>query len=165
MGYTKMTLSRAFDELEAAGLGRHFIQGKRRLMQLSGSGRDLWEKARPLLRTPVSRTVMVKASKDAIGAPAAGLTGLAVYTNLAEPSIPVIAVASSAWPELRNRFPTAVATSSESPVVEIEVWTYPPKAVSDDATVDRLSLYLSLSGTADERVEAALDELLEGMKW
>ena len=165
LGYSNMTLSRAFDELETAGLGRHFIQGRRRLMELSGSGRDLWEKARPLLRTPVSRTVMVKASKDEIGAPAAGLTGLAVYTNLAEPNIPVIAVASSAWPDLRNRFPTAVAVSSESPVVEIEVWTYPPKAVSDDATVDRLSLYLSLSGTADERVEAALDELLEGMKW
>jgi hypothetical protein len=108
---------------------------------------------------------MVKASKDEIGAPAAGLTGLAVYTNLAEPNIPVIAVASSAWPDLRNRFPTAVAVSSESPVVEIEVWTYPPKAVSDGATVDRLSLYLSLSGTADERVQAALDELLDGMKW
>jgi DNA-binding MarR family transcriptional regulator len=165
LGYSNMTLSRAFDELEIAGLGRHSIQGRRRLMEFSGSGRDLWEKARPLLRTPVSRTVMVKASNDEIGAPVAGLTGLAVYTSLAEPEIPVIAVARSAWPDLRTRFPKAVAMSAESPAVEIEVWTYPPRAVADGPSVDRLSLYLSLRGTADERVEAALDELLEGMKW
>jgi len=165
MGYTKMTLSRAFDELEAAGLGRHFVQGRRRLMELPGSGRDLWEKARPLLRTPVARTVLVKASKDEIGAPAAGLTGLAVYTNLAEPGVPVSAVAGSAWPELRKRFPTGAVASSELPAVEIEVWSYPPRAVADGPAVDRLSLYLSLSGTSDERVQRALEELLEGMRW
>ncbi len=31
--------------------------------------------------------------------------------------------------------------------------------------VDRLSLYLSLRGSTDERVEAGLGEFLAGMKW
>jgi hypothetical protein len=35
----------------------------------------------------------------------------------------------------------------------------------DGPVVDRLSLYLSLVGTSDERVEAALGEILAGMKW
>jgi DNA-binding MarR family transcriptional regulator len=165
MGYTKMTLSRAFDELEAARLGRHFIRGRRRLMEFAGPGRDLWEKARPLLRTPVLRTAAVGAPRDEIDAPAAGLSALAVYTSLAGPGVPVVAVAGRAWPALRTGFPTAAPPSWESPAVEVEVWTYPPRAVSGGPAVDRLSLYLSLSGTADERVQKALDELLEGMGW
>jgi hypothetical protein len=47
----------------------------------------------------------------------------------------------------------------------VEVWSYPPKATADGPVVDRLSLYLSLRGTADERVEVALNQLLEDMKW
>ena len=47
----------------------------------------------------------------------------------------------------------------------MEAWTYPPRAVLDGPVVDRLSLFLSLRGTTDERVEAALGELLAGMKW
>jgi hypothetical protein len=35
----------------------------------------------------------------------------------------------------------------------------------DGPVVDRLSLYLSLGATTDERVEAALGQLLAGMKW
>jgi len=41
----------------------------------------------------------------------------------------------------------------------------PAKLSEDNRTVDRLSLYLTLKDDCDERVEAALVELLEGVKW
>ncbi len=165
LGYSNMTLSRVFDELESAGLGRHYSAGRRRLMELAGSRRDLWEKARPLLRSPVLRRVAVAASRKDLGAHTAGLTALAAYTNLSGPSTPVVAVSSGAWPALRARFPVVGADAVERHGVEVEVWAYPPGAVADGPVVDRLSLFLSLNGTSDERVESALDELLEGMKW
>lgn len=42
-------------------------------------------------------------------------------------------------------------------------WHYPPALLSKDGrTVDRLSLYLSLRDTKDERLEGALKQALEG---
>ena len=35
----------------------------------------------------------------------------------------------------------------------------------DGQTVDPLSLYLSLRGTSDERIESALNDLMKGIQW
>ena len=48
---------------------------------------------------------------------------------------------------------------------EIELWKYAPAHFAQDGTVDRLSLYLSLKDSADERVQSALDVLLGEMEW
>jgi len=163
LGYSSMSMSRAFDELQSAGIGTHFIEGKRRLVDLGGPRRGLWERALPLLRSPVAERMQTPGSL--VNGKAAGLTALAVYTNLAEPRIPVVAVASAAWRPIRNKLVHGQLNGTDAPLVDVEAWTYPPTAVADGPVVDRLSLYLSLRGTSDERVEAALDELLEGMTW
>ena len=90
---------------------------------------------------------------------------MASYTSIAEPRIPVIAVSAATWRPLRNKFVHEQQGVADAPLVEVEAWTYPPTAVADSPMVDRLSLFLSIKGTTDERVEAALDELLAGMKW
>jgi hypothetical protein len=159
LGYTSMTLSRAFDELESTGIGRISIRGRPRLMELDSPPRDQWEKALPFLRSPVARRVLLALPNNIVNAPAAGLTALASYTDLSKPKLPVIALSSTEWQPFRNE------TAADSPTVEVEVWSYTPKAVIDGPVVDRLSLYLSLRGTTDERVEMALEDLLKGMKW
>ena len=45
LGYSSMSMSRAFDELEGAGLARISRAGKRRLMALAGAPAELWKKA------------------------------------------------------------------------------------------------------------------------
>ena len=47
LGYSSMSMSRAFDELEGAGLARISRAGKRRLMALAGAPAELWKKALP----------------------------------------------------------------------------------------------------------------------
>ena len=49
--------------------------------------------------------------------------------------------------------------------VEVEVWIYPPSLFAENGVADRLSLYLSLRESADERVEEALEEMMRGRKW
>jgi hypothetical protein len=132
-------------------------------MELPGTKGDLWERALPLLRSPVTESMTVP--KDLLDGPAAGLTALALYASIAEPRMPVIAVSAIAWRPIRNRLVHEQPGETDGPQVEMEAWTYPPKAVLDGPVVDRLSLFLSLRGTTDERVEAALGELLAGMKW
>ena len=45
--------------------------------------------------------------------------------------------------------------------VAVEMWRYNPHLLSKEDKVDELSLALSLRDDADERVEAAVDEMLE----
>ena len=163
LGYAAMSMSRAFDQLESAGLGRGSRAGKRRLMEVAGAKSDLWEKALPLLRSPVVESMPLP--RDLLEGPAAGLAALSSYTSIAEPRMPVIAVSAATWRPVRNKFVHEQQGVTGAPLVEVEAWTYPPNAVVDGPIVDRLSLFLSLKGTTDERVEAALDELLAGMKW
>ena len=132
-------------------------------MELADAQRDLWEKALPLLRSPVAESMPMP--RDLLDGPAAGLTALASYTSIAEPRMPVIAVSAAAWRPIRNKLVHEQLGGTDAPLVEVEAWIYPPTAVVDGPVVDRLSLFLSLRGTTDERVEAALDELLAGMKW
>jgi hypothetical protein len=163
LGYSSMSMSRAFDELQSAGLGRGSSAGKRRLMELAGAKSDLWERALPLLRSPVAERMPVP--RDLLDGPAAGLTALAYYTSIAEPRMPVIAVSAATWRPIRNKLAHGQLGGTDAPLVEVEAWVYPPKTVVDSPVVDRLSLFLSFRGTTDERVEAALGELLAGMKW
>jgi hypothetical protein len=165
LGYTGMTLSRAFDQLESAGIGSLVMKGRSRLFGLPGSRRDHWEKARPLLRSPVARRLFVQGRKSEEAGPPAGYSALAVYTTLAGPKIPVIAAASTTWESRRGKLGLRESDADDADIVEVELWTYAPQAIAEGRAVDRLSLYLSVAGTADERVEAALDELLEGMDW
>ena len=163
LGYSSMSMSRAFDELEGAGLARVSRAGKRRLMELAGAAADLWKKALPMLRSPVAeRTPM---PRDLLDGPAAGLTALASCTSIAEPRIPVIAVSAPTWRLIRNGFAHEPSGGPETAMVEVETWIYAPAAVRDGPSVDPLSLFLSLRDTTDERVEAALAELIAGMKW
>jgi hypothetical protein len=48
---------------------------------------------------------------------------------------------------------------------EIEVWRYPPALFAARDVVDPLSLYLSLKGISDERIEASLDEMMRKLGW
>ena len=56
-------------------------------------------------------------------------------------------------------------SSSDMAPIELEIWKYDPQLLSESNRVDPLSLYLSLAETKDERVEAALDKLLETLTW
>ena len=163
LGYSRMTLTRAFDQLESAGLGHHYTAGKRRFMELKESRRELWEKALPLLRSPVTQRVRIDGAAEKLDAPSAGLSGLSGYTNLSAPGIPVVAIALSDWKSLKDKF--SVVEDENVSTVEVELWSYPPKVVEAGPLVDRLSLYLSLRGSDDERVEAELENLMEGMRW
>ncbi len=164
LGYTKMTMTRAFDELDAAGLADVSMQGRQRRLALRGSRQDLWQKALPLLRNPVRQRRHVRLTTEKQIGPVAGLSALARYSMLAAPRIPVVAISSHQWKALQRRdgFPEAAADDPESQ--EVEVWTYDPEFFAQGQVVDRFSLFLSLRGSEDERVETALEEMMEAVR-
>jgi DNA-binding MarR family transcriptional regulator len=165
LGYTPMSMTRALDELEASGVGLHINQGKRRFLEVVASRRELWEQVRPMLRSPVVRRVVVTGLDRDAAMLSAGLSALASSTNLAEPGRPVVAIGRRQWGRIAEQTRRVAPEDEDPSSLEVEVWSYPPGALSNEQIVDRLSLYLSLVGSTDERVESALDHLLGGMTW
>ncbi len=169
LGYTKMTMSRAYREVESA-LDVVFAADKKgKEKKASLRAQELWERLGPYLRTPVSRRhyLQKKDVPQGFGL-RAGLTALADYSMLAAPSQPVHAVDKEEWKLAAQKQNVLVLDRPDDQTLEVEVWRYPPRLFAKQGmndSVDPLSLYLSIRASNDERIEQALKTLLEGVRW
>lgn len=162
LGYTTMTLSRAFDELESVELATSEASGRERVLRFQTRRRDTWERAQPWLIDPVKSRHFVAIRPHGVRA---GQDALARYTMLAEPRVPVTAIGHKQWLAFTHEHPEAEVHDRESAKSEVEVWKYEPREHEKPGVVDPLSLYLSVRRTGDERVEQALDVLMEQVRW
>jgi DNA-binding MarR family transcriptional regulator len=167
LGYTVMTLTRAFDELEAVGLGEVSPEGRERVLRFGETKKALWEKALPFMRNPVTRRTFInKPQKSNWKGLMAGISALSHYSILAPPSIPVYAINLEKMKELKQRGEfKEMALPIDPGVLEVQIWSYAPHLFSNNGIVDPFSLYLSLRENEDERVQAALEEMMENIKW
>ena len=95
----------------------------------------------------------------------AGLTALAHYSALAEPANPVFAMTGKKWKKIKNHNSIKELTIAEPDAFELEIWSYSPRLLEIGNVVDRFSLYLSLQAKNDERVESALEKMMEQITW
>jgi hypothetical protein len=170
LGYTKMTMSRTFNELDALKLVEIQHRGRQRVLIPPENRRQLWTKAEPLLQSPV-KSVHYISRLSGVGTiiPTkgliSGLSALSHYTMLETPKTPAVAVTSKRWLQYLNVMPQVEVHPDEYDALTVEVWSYDPALFATPSVVDRLSLYLSLKHVRDERVEMALEEMLEQMPW
>ncbi len=161
LGYAVMTVSRAVSELEAAVLAEANRSGQERVFRLAAPRRDVWDRALPVLSSPVKRRVLASELPHGVaaGAPLAGLCALGDYTMLQGPDMRYCAVSIA-----QAEGVSSIADAADERDLA-EVWSYDPRLLSDGRSVDRLSLYLSLRDDPDERVHLALEQLLERVEW
>lgn len=159
-GYAMMTMSRSFDELSAASIGVHSLSGKERQIRFEDGKAGLWEKIKPYLQSPVKKRILCYGEIPEHSY-IAGLSALSEYSNLAEPEKQVFAIYSDRW-KLLDKKNTSQSSGRE---IEIELWKYNPELLSENNSVDQLSLYLSLKDDPDERVQSALEQMMENVKW
>ena len=162
LGYTTMTLSRAFDELEAAELAASEVSGRERRLRFPAGRRETWERVHPWLIDPVQSRHFVAAPLPGLRA---GQDALASCTMIAEPRLPVTAISHKRWLALTKEASGPDLVDRDAAGGEVEVWKYEPREHDRPGIVDPLSLLLSLRQTADERVEQALDALMEQVRW
>jgi len=165
LGYSAMTMTRAFDELETADIGEHSVDGKERHLRFTESGKHLWERVLPYLKTPVKKRLYITESMQTRNGILAGLGALARYTMLAETKIPTYAFSANEWKAQIPQGKILEPALPEPGSIEIELWKYSPALFAQAGKVDRLSLYLSLKDSVDERVQSALEVLLKEMEW
>jgi DNA-binding MarR family transcriptional regulator len=165
LGYTKMTMSRTFDELEGDQIAEVSRRGRERCLTFVATRRELWDKARPFMRSPVKQRRHIRRHGGRRPGIVAGLSALAQYTLLAAPGNVVIAMSSKDWKELPRRMGDGHVDFDDPEAIAVEIWSYNPQLLAKDDRVDRFSLYLSLQDREDERVEQALEQLLEAVAW
>lgn len=167
LGYTSMAMVRAVDQLERAALVQAARVDRQRVFTLGGSRREVWDRAQPLLVSPVGKRVWIAAETCAVrgAAQLSGITGLARYSSLAPTGIAVKALGGKEFAQLDAEGAFTRAEEGENAGLELEVWRYSPRLLSKGDVVDHLSLYLDLRDDEDERVQSALEELIGGVKW
>lgn len=165
LDYSLMTMTRVFNELEVAGIGKIINKGKERWWIFEETKKDLWEQTKSMLRSPIrSREWMKLWPKAKFPKTLSGLSALAETTMINHPLIPIYAMGIEEYKQT-NVFKGFQLSPGDEADLELEIWNYNPKLFSEQGRVDPFSLYLSLRDTKDERIEAALEESLEKIKW
>ena len=165
LGYSAMTLVRATTELAESELAEVERVGREKHTSFFYRGRELWERSNKLLNSPVRKQIWIEGSAKQLPAPTAGESALAHYTMMAEPRHTTVAVYAKEWPGQKELLHLNEVPGSWEGDSCVELWRYNPRLVEADECVDRLSLWLSLRNSRDERIEMAMDELLRGVPW
>ena len=166
LGYAGMTATRAVRELRQFNLFELEVQGRAKYLKLNGTRRDLWEKAKPHLRTPVLRTLWTYDIRilEVTDTRWAGESALARLTMVNEPQQQVVAITTEAARHARQAGiffePREIADG-----IAVQVWRYEPGMQVKEKTVDPLSLWLSLRYNRDDRIQMALDDVEEKFLW
>jgi hypothetical protein len=165
--YSRMTLNRAFDELESFELAKNKAQGRDKIICFEYKGRDLWNKAISLMRSPIKKKVFLKSlPRQQSFLRKAGISALSEKTMISGDETQVFALGNDDYKFLIRNDKTEEAGFPEEAGCAVEIWKYSPCVLSAKSeTVDPLSLFLSLRNEHDERIQGALEELMEGFQW
>jgi hypothetical protein len=164
-GYSAMTLSRVFDEMEKANIGTHRTRGRTREVIFPESKKEIWSAALPYLKSPVQKNVFFPRPYSGKEVAITGLSALSHYTNLAEPDIHSIGMDGKTWLRFKGDGSYVETRAPEPDWTAVEVWAYSPLRYARHKIADPLSVFLSLRESPDERTQQALDELLKREKW
>ena len=162
--YSAMSIGRAFDDLVRAGLAHTERRGRERHILFQAEGRQLFDAAHDLLRSPVRTEKFLREVHAMPPLKRAGESALAELTDLSPPPLPALAVAATDWKSVAQTH-EFIHTDRDRASHIVESWSYDPATLSAAPTVDPLSLYAQFHNHSDERVSMAAERLLDGMPW
>ena len=167
LGYSSMSISRAWKELAAIELCEGQKKGRNLALDFIGSTRELWERALPYLHTPVRhRKIAIVDQIDNLHLRRAGVSALADYSLISKDARPEYAIKLSDWNSAKKQGVVNEVSPANDLGSVIETWSYDPKIIAPGSeNVDALSLCLSLQDEPDERIQGALKEILGGLPW
>ena len=160
-----VNVTRAIQELAALELVAVEKAGRCDYVSAIGGGKTLYEKALPYLVDPVQKRIYVRKRIEFEALPMAGEYALATWSMLNGPSIECKAIGRKEYKSIEGVEEIDPAWSSKQDYIQLEIWKYDPKPVAVYQEVDVISLALSLRDNKDERVEQAVEEMMEGYKW
>lgn len=155
LGYSAMSISRAAKQLIQTGFFTESKDGVQKVLTGVLQGRELFNSVRPALINPVRRRTSVKKADLNDAYMLAGDSAVAKQTMLNDAMFLCYAVAGQ---HKLNELPYAMDANTD---VVVEVWKYDPALLSQNGMVDPLSLVMSFEDEEDERVQDAIEELMD----
>lgn len=158
--YTTMTISRAARELAQHNLVVINSMGKHRALRLTGSAKEIWQRAQEHLRSPVRSRVFGKSQRDAPPGKVfrAGESSLAAHTMLASSDTGTVAVSAKLWAKVKKTWGFEEVQEAAEGLVVVELWQYDPAILTEYIDVDPLSLLVSFKDADDERLQMAVKQ-------
>ena len=152
-----MTLSRATNQLEATDLFVIAKDGVKKFIESKYTPYDLFQKIRVYLSNPVRKVGYINKKQVTEDMVFAGETALSEKTMLNPSRVTCYAISAKKIDQ------TLLCQELIDPneQVRLELWAYDPKQFIDGHSADDISIVLSFNGRNDERIEEAIDELLE----
>lgn len=166
-GLSAMDISKKFDVSYATANRAFRWFSEKNLANTEGSkehkitflfeGKQLWAKALPFLASPISKVAIT--DKLPTTALTSGINALAEYTMINHEDKRRYAISKNEYKHISKN------ANNQYGDIEIEIWKYAPHILCKNDTVDKLSLYLSLKDSQDERVQIELEHLIDDMPW
>jgi hypothetical protein len=120
------------------------------------TAKELFTKTQPVLFNPVRRQFYIDRSELPENCFFAGESALSKKSMIGAPPVEVYGVAKT-----RKFVSQTTQLIDNAKQCQIELWRYDPTILSGEQCADPLSLALSLAHLNDERVELAVEEVLE----
>lgn len=161
----KMTASRALNELYHLNLLTYKTGG------MTGRSKeykrikdpDYFQRGRDYIKSPVRSIIHTKTRP--LDAFTAGVDALAKLSTINPSPHPIVAIDKNKLNKEQVEIINNRDFIQDNKFIEVELWEYDPGLFSNNQCVDILSLHASLQEDLDERVEIALEEVLEGESW
>lgn len=122
-------------------------------------GKELWEKALPLMRSPVRKKAYISSISENL--PLSGISALSQLSMISPDPLPVYAIS---FTDKNRKYILSKVASEDIADCLLEVWQYKPLEMPENR-VDPLSLYLSMKDEDDPRIQGCLQEMMENIKW
>ena len=155
LGYSAMTISRATKQLVQTGYFLESKHGVQKVLAGTADRKALFEKMRGALINPIRRRTSVKWIDITDQCLIAGDSALARKTMLNDNMFRYYAVDGKVQ---CKELPYAMDANTD---VNLELWKYDPKLLSQGEMVDVLSLAMSFEDEEDERIQEAVEDLLQ----
>ena len=163
LGVTKMSVSRALDEIEYLKIDILGVKGSSRVINIDEDVKRLWYKLKEKLRNPVIERFEMRddLKLEKLG----GISALCEYSLLADNKYPTYAVTKKEIKELGLRTKQQARPGEEIGCVVLEVGYFID--LNDKKIEDPLSVALDLSDfdMNDERVNKSVEEMLGEYVW
>jgi hypothetical protein len=160
MGYPPKTISIVATELCNAGLCSISQRGRSKALLFVCSGRELWDKALPMMSSPIQKIGYVSDNDESLLS--AILTyddALSHYTDMGKSQQRCYAI------EKRSEKGTimygSVCTTNYPDSVRLEFWNYDPHKLSSNGYIDPLSMVLCYQNNEDERIKGQISRLID----
>lgn len=155
IGASTANVTRALRWLVAKGFA--VVNGGRpKHLQFSHKGKALWNATLGFLKSPVLRIVRTDMNLQGL---MCGQNALAEYGMLIEADHEMVAIGPKEYRAIKQDTNPLYGEN------EIQVWMYEPQILATNMMVDKLSLYLSMRDSDDERIQKELKTMIEEIIW